>query len=198
MARGIVRIHKNRYAPTEFYPGVSARFSPFAPLAPAAWPAGDPLPVLYGADNSIGALSETAFRDVPIRGSKSVSRSSLIRLNISTLTVNRELRLADLSGHGLRRLGLRRRDMIDSDRRSYERTTLFAQAVHDAPEGVDGMLWVSRQHDRSLALVLFGDRVLEEEMDTSGVVPTYPLHFGHGRDLVDQVADELDITIIEP
>jgi hypothetical protein len=59
------------------------------------------------------------------------------------------------------------------------------------------MIWVSRQHDLSRGVVLFGDRVADKDLDTSPSVPTFPLDFGHGRELVDMIADQLGITIVD-
>ena len=41
----------------------AAGSTPSPPTAPAA-----PMPVLYGADDLAGALAETVFHDVPVRG----------------------------------------------------------------------------------------------------------------------------------
>lgn len=193
---GLVRCHPNRWGPVEFFAGRPARFSPFTSLVPPIHHPGEPLRVLYTSDNEAGALSETVFRDLPLRGRKTISRSGLQKQNLSRLVMSRELRLADLTGHGLPRLGLTRRDIIESDRRAYRLTALFAQAVHAHAGRFDGMVWVSRQHDVSLGVVLFEDRLRPNEVDPEG--PTYPLAFGYGREVVDGIADDLGITIVDP
>lgn len=151
--------------------------------------------MLYGSDSETGALSETVFRNLPLHGKKTIARSQLQRKNLSSLVLGRALRLADLTGHGLPRLGLTRRVILESDRRAYPLTALFAQAVHAHHGRCDGMVWVSRQHDLSLGILLFEDPVRSDEIDTTG--PTYPLAFGHGRDVIDTIADKLGITVVD-
>jgi hypothetical protein len=200
-ARNLLRCHSNRWGPAEFYPGNASRFSPFLPVIATGRRASrraEFVPVLYASDTEIGALSETVFRDLPVGGTKSIARSHLRRKNLSTLIVSRDLKLADLTSHGLARLRLRRQTTIESTRKQYWRTAQLARAVHSLPDKFDGMIWVSRQHDTSKGLVLFGDRVAATDIDTDPAVPTFPLEFGHGRDLVDEIADAVGITIVEP
>jgi hypothetical protein len=72
---------------------------------------------------------------------------------------NRELKLVDLTSEGLHRLKLTKQELIDSPARDYPATALWAQALHQEFDDVDGLLWMSRQHDRDYALLLFGDRL---------------------------------------
>lgn len=199
-ATPLVRCHSNRWGPADFYADGFARFSPFD--APAArsrrTPSGTAVPVLYAADSEVGALSETVFRDLPIKGRKVIARAQLRRRNLSRLVLTRDLKLADLTSHGLARLRLTRKSIVESPSTAYWRTTQLARAIFESPEDFDGLLWVSRQHDTSRAVVLFGGRVDASDIDTDPSVPTFPLDFGHGRDLVDEIADRVDITIVDP
>lgn len=188
------RCHHNSTGPAEFGAGRPARFSPFDSLLPASPPG--PVPVLYAADGDIGALSETIFRDLPLAGRKTLARSLISARSLSGIAVDRPLRFADFTGHGLARLDLRRRDVIESDRRAYPITALLAQAVHAHPARYDGIAWISRQHDLSIAFVLFADRVPTDALAPVGT--RYPLAFGAGREMVDRIADDLGITIVEP
>ena len=54
---------------------------------------------------------------------------------------------------------------------------------------------MSRQYDTALALVLFGDRVRETELDIAPTRIPKPLALGLGFDDVQDLADRDDITI---
>ena len=163
----------------EFYAGTATRRGRFHPIAPKG--AQDALPVLYGASDVDGALSETVFHDVPVRGTKHVPYAMLLHRLIVALVPRRDLTLVDLTSPGLRRLELTHRELIDSDPRSYRATASWAEALHDHPAQPDGLLWVSRQHNTSTALMLFGDRV---QLDDLTAAPAdVPLALGAGAAL---------------
>lgn len=153
-----------------------------------------PIPTLYGADDVAGALSESIFHNVPARGpGKRIRRSALDPVRLSSLVARRDLVLANLSGPGLSRIGVRRSELIDSPASAYAETARWAEAIHrDAP--VDGLLWVSRQNDRALAVVLFGDRVPTSDLAIE--VDSVPLHYGPGWQSVLEAAEEADITVV--
>src|SRR4051812_32273984 len=123
-----------------------------------------PPPVLYGAGDVDTALSETVFHDLPIRGSKHLAHAQLVHRLVVALIARRDLLLVDLTSDGLRRLGLTRGELIESDSRSYPRTAAWARALHDHRQRVDGLLWASGQRDTGRALLLFGDRVKVSEL----------------------------------
>lgn len=165
------------------------RFSPFIPEGST-----HPLAVLYGAGDVDGAVYETVFHDVPVRGVKRVPRAKLLHRVVLALAPRRDLSLVNLTSEGLRRLGLTRQQLIDSDARSYLGTAAWARALHSHPHHFDGLLWVSRQRDTSLALVLFGDRV---EIDDLEVAPEVPLTLGAGAglEIVCAAAGRAGITV---
>lgn len=188
--RLLVRVHRHELASTSFNSGGGrGRFHPFAARS------GSVVPTLYAADSVDGALSETAFRAVPLhRSARSLRASRLTPLRLSVLAPNRGLRLAALYGHGLRRLGLLRRDLIDTEATRYEHTAAWAAALHAAPSALDGVEWVSRQRDASRAVVLFGDRVAAGELTLrEGPIP---LDRGPGWDLVLEAAEAAGIVIV--
>ena len=120
--RLLMRCHNVFFGATELNPGLgSGRFHPFTDQL------GHTVPVLYGAEDFDGALSETVFHGVAT-GSRSrlVRHSSLRPLVLSTLRPRRDLLLAQLHGHGLRRLGLDRSALIDSEADTYPNTALWA------------------------------------------------------------------------
>jgi RES domain len=191
--KDIVRVYDALYSPRGFWTGTPTRPGRFHPFTPTGAPG--PVPVLYGSDRLAGAISETVFHDVPVRGTKHVPRATLRRKLAITLTATRDLRLADLTGYGLRRLGATRAEIIDSDPRSYPHTASWAHGLHAHREHLDGIQWVSRQYDTALALILFGDRVQETELDIAPSAIPMPLALGLGFDNVQDLADQADITI---
>lgn len=190
--RGTVlwRCHDPKFRADQFNPGTGlGRFHPLTDVTTKA-----SIPTLYGADGVSGALSESVFHNVPVRGpAKRVRRSALGALCVSSLVPQRDLVLANLSGNGLTRVGLRRAELIESSSSRYAETRWWAEAIHrDTP--VDGLLWVSRQNDRALAIVLFGDRVASSDLDV--LVDSLRLDSGTGWHYVLRSAEEADITIV--
>lgn len=161
----IHRIHLDAYAADAFNPGTAgnARFSPIRNAAGAS------VPTLYGGTSFDCAAMETVFHDVPFAaGLKTFDKAKLIGQLYSTLSPRRALALADLSATALRALGLRRIDLIDTEKDQYPATRLWAEAIHAARPDVQGLRWVSRQDDRAKALVLFGDRLPASDLVVSG------------------------------
>jgi hypothetical protein len=161
----IHRIHLNLYGGNEFNPGIkgNARFSPIQT------PEGASIPTLYGGMTFDCAAMETVFHDVPfVPGLKTFDKQKLVDQVYSTVTPQRSLALADLSATALRRLGIRRSELIDTEKDQYPRTRRWAEAIHTACPTVEGLCWVSRQDDRGLAIVLFGDRVGPHDLVAAG------------------------------
>jgi RES domain-containing protein len=153
------------------------------------------VPTLYGASTLEGALSESIFHNVPVRGPKKrIRRYRLKPLLVSTIAPRRDLKLVQLHGHGLDRLGVSRAELIDSRARQYPRTVTWAAALHTRREDADGLIWTSRKHDTSLALVLFGDRVRRDDLKV--IEPPMPLFSGDGYAEVQRLADLAGITIL--
>lgn len=178
----------------DFHPGDDQHRARFSPLIPVA-AAGRALPVLYGASDEIGALSETVFHDVPVRGVKQVSYRYLRHRLLVPLASRRDLALVDLTSHGLSRLGLAHSELIESGSRSYPATTEWARALHAHPAGVDGLVWVSRQSNTSRALVLFGDRVSVDDLVVVPEQVPMTMGAGSGLALTLAIADRAGITV---
>ncbi|HYN21423.1 MAG TPA: RES family NAD+ phosphorylase [Thermoanaerobaculia bacterium] len=185
-----MRCHDSRFGATEFNPGAGrGRFHPFRN------PAGLGVPTLYGSDSLDGALSETVFHAVPMRGpGRAIERSALKAMLVSVLTCARDLQLAQLHGYGLRRLEVSRTELIESDADHYQKTVSWVQALHASDPRIDGLIWVSRQHDTSFALVLFGDRVRRK--DLSIAEPPVPLYVYPGFEWVNRAAEQAGIAIL--
>ena len=152
----IHRIHLSLYRGIEFNPGTkgNARFSPIEDSAGAS------VPTLYGGTTFDCAAMETIFHDVPfVVGLRTYDKQRLAGQVLSRLAPRRDLVLADLSATALRKLGLRRNQLIDTEKDRYPETRPWAEAIHAGCPEAEGLCWVSRQDDRARALMLFGDRV---------------------------------------
>jgi hypothetical protein len=188
--RPIVRCHNVRFGPTEF--NATAGPGRFRPIRRRGRIVG----TLYGAEDEAGAISETAFHDVPVRaGPPLVRLSALTSMVISTLTARRVLRLASLHGHGLRRIGASKAELIESDADQYPALAAWGQALHDCPAAPDGIVWRSRHYDDAYALVLFGDRVRRRDLEV--VEPPLPLALGRGLERLYALAERAGITLVE-
>ncbi len=187
----LVRCHDVRFGATEFNPGVGAgRFHPFEDTHRRV------VPVLYAASDFDGALSETFFHDVPVRGpGKWVEKFELQSLVVSTLVCDRDLKLAQLSGFGLPRIGVSRRELIECGAEEYAATAAWARGLHACDLSPDGLIWVSRQNDTARALVLFGDRVSRRELR----IVSHPvaLYVSPGFDAVQAAAEKAGILILD-
>lgn len=188
----LFRVHAAHRDATGFNPGMGApgRFHPLL--------AGDPqavVPTLYAASTIPGALSESIFHDVPYRGpAKRILVSRLQGVVLSAVFVSHSLRVALLAGAGLRRLGVRRRDLIEGGPRTYPRTVGWAAALHDAAPQPEGLTWMSRQDDAARAYILFGDRVPDAGL--VAITAPQPLATGIGLDLVEQAASDAGIAVV--
>ena len=186
----LCRCHDSRFGASEFNPGIGGgRFHPLAIR-------GRSIPTLYGSNTLDGALSETVFHNIPIRGrQRGLRLATLHSLLLSTLASKRDLQLAQLTGHGLRRLRMTRSELIDCESDQYARTRRWAETLYQSNPQLDGLVWVSRQHDTSLAVVLFGDRIDRQDLDI--VEPPLPLAWGPGLEQVQRAAEQAGILIRE-
>lgn len=155
-ARVIHRLHQGRFRGDEFNPGPNgnARFSPICDAKRNS------IPTIYGGETFDCAVMESVFHDVPFApGLKTVAKRKLKGHHYSQVLSKSDLILVDLSATALRNLGIKRGELIESEKDIYPQTRKWAEAVYAQCPDVQGLCWVSRQDDRSLAIVLFGDRV---------------------------------------
>ena len=165
----IHRIHLKIYRSSAFNPGLkgNARFSPIKATD------GSRIPTLYGGTTFDCAAMETVFHDVPFAtGLKTFDKQKLVDQVYSQVTPKRNLSLADLSTTALRKLGVQRNELIDTEKDEYPRTRKWAEAIHAECPHAEGLCWVSRQDDRALAVMLFGDRLATTDLSPIGE----PLH----------------------
>ncbi|MCU7369978.1 RES family NAD+ phosphorylase [Paucibacter sp. O1-1] len=150
------RIHLDLYAGDQFNPGLkgNARFSPIRN------PEGRPIPTLYAAVTFDAAAMESVFHDVShAPGYKQHDKRKLEGQLHSEIEVTQDLKLADLGSVALRKLGVQRRLLIDTEKDQYPTTRGWAEAIHAQHQDVQGLSWISRQDDSARAVMLFGDRV---------------------------------------
>lgn len=166
----IHRVHLSQYGPAQLNPGLkgNARFSPITNANSKA------IPTMYAGTTFDCALMETVFHDVPHTADlKTIGKSTFRNQIHSQLTVLQDLNLVDLSSVAMRKLGLTRSQLIDTEKDSYPSTRLWAKAIHLQCPAAQGMTWVSRQDDRARAFMFFGDRL-----------PARPFEAGYSNSLV--------------
>ena len=152
----IHRVHSCQYGGVQFNPGVqgNARFSPIKNIE------GKPIPTLYGGSSFACAAMESVFHDVPFAaGYKTFDKNKLDGQVQSRFDAPAGLLLADLGSKALRKLGVQRNALIDTEKDQYPVTRLWAEAIHAQCPEVQGLCWTSRQDDSARSLVLFGDRI---------------------------------------
>ena len=79
--------------------------------------------------------------------------------------------------------------------RHYSLTAAWAAALYARVEKADGLVWVSRRHDTSFALVLFGDRAARSDLEV--IEPPLPLFVGNGLEEVQRIGNLAGITVLE-
>lgn len=123
------RVHKRELGASEFNPckGPKTRFAPLRDDQ------GHCIPSLYAGESLEAAIHETVFHDIPVESDdrKTVPRCDFESKEHSALLSRRPLRLASLRAPDLRMWQIHRASLIDSLPNQYERTVLWAKAVHD-------------------------------------------------------------------
>lgn len=109
--------------------------------------------VCYASRSLEGAFAETCLRQA---GARLVPLSRLAGRSATVLTVEAELRLAELHGPGLARMGATA--AVTSG--AYEASQPWSRAVHDHPAAVDGIAYRSNHDNGELCVALF-DRCRE-------------------------------------
>ena len=181
-------------APNAFNPcrGEPTRFAPLYVTTPAGRSC---VPTLYVGETYEAAAFETVFRNLPPKPMRrQVFEIDLARRGHARLLVNRDLILGPFFHQNLARIGQTRQSMIDTDATYYRETVLWAAAVHESFPHLDGLIWTSRQHDRDMACVLFGDRV--SEADVTPIGPVELIDAGPGRERIGKFAKAYEIDIV--
>lgn len=184
------RVHPGRFRPAQFRSGIdgNGRFSPIKGAG------GVVIPTWYGARTLACAMMETVLHDVPAPPTDYILDIERLReadIRISRLRCKRALSLVDLSSKGLKRIGLERRDIIDTSVAEYERSREWAVRLHTQTEA-QGLLWVSRQDDSAKALVVFGDRIAESAFNIE--IDRERIYEGEHLDALLELAEHVGIN----
>jgi hypothetical protein len=163
----IVRVYHRDYGPSNFNPTASSR-ARFRPIYTAD---GGVVSTAYGGADVETALAETLLRGVDALAAGTRRRlylTDVVGVELATMLPERDLALARLRGQGLTRLGLRRAEVIDCEESRYPYTAKWAQAIHDCPVDLAGIVWTSRQNDANRALVLWQGPTDPAELELTG------------------------------
>ena len=150
------RVYPEKYG-VDGFNGTALGNARFSPLSIA----GAIVPALYAGGTLDVALMETVWHDAPTpsEGFHLVLNESTETRRVGSLKPSMPLRLVDLTTVGLRRLGLARSDVIDSDPSSYPITRQLAVWLYENKPQAQGICWTSRQFDEGKAVVLFEPRM---------------------------------------
>lgn len=153
------RIHHRDFAGTAFNPcrGAASRF------APLRGPDGC-IPGLYAATSLDGAAYEVLFRGTPNRYS-AIPRQRLDDRVASLLAPRRALPLVPLFTPELRGWGLDPARLFAGGETAQAACRALALIAWRDNPGAAGLLWPSVQDSGARALVLFGDRVAESDLE---------------------------------
>jgi len=128
-------------------------------------------------------------------GFKSFDKSRLAEHVHSTVEVGSDLQLIDLSSVALRKLGVTRKQLIDTEKDQYPATRKWAMAIHSQCSQAQGLSWVSRQDDSARAVMLFGDRVAEGMLRAKGESNSLT-EDADTYDAVLDLADRIGVSIV--
>lgn len=160
------RVHARQFAGNAFNPckGSATRFAPIRDRDGAC------IPSLYASSTVVAAVYETVFHDVPVALTrKTVPVSQITKRMHSTLRLRRSITLASLRAPDLRKWSLDRDSLLACMPAAYQRTALWAKAIHDRFAEMEGLIWTSVQCDPDDALLLFGDRVAPADIEVVSV-----------------------------
>jgi hypothetical protein len=154
--RALWRVYAQVHGPAGFN-GTNrgnARFSPIEHV-------GAIIPTMYLATSVQAALMETVLHDAPVPSAGFILTLEPAKepRRISRLQSTMALQLADLSTVGLRRVGISRSDVVDSDKTHYPVTRQLATWIYANCPDVQGLAWTSRQDDSAQAIVLYEPRL---------------------------------------
>jgi len=182
------RSYPEKFKVNAFNPGPrrTTRFSFF----------GDPpVPVLYAGEDEQTAVAETLLHDLDGPAPRLV-RADYIDRRSGAVAPKRDLRLAQLHSGGLYALRLEPNQLTDTHPYWYEKTVLWVEAIHRCTD-VDGLVWMSRRWNTRKAVMLFGDRVDEDDLVP---LPTASRNFALPDDFewLATLCHELRIEITPP
>lgn len=191
VATTLHRIHQDLYSASEFNPGKgNARFSPINDSS------GKAIPTIYAGETFECAAMESVFHDVPFQpGAKLYNKARLVGQVHSTLVTKQALTLADLRTKALRKLGIPRNALIDTEKSAYPFTRTVAAAIHAKCPAIQGLRWTSRQDDDASAYMLFGDRIDAKALQHAGASRSLTSETAT-YDMVLNLAEQIGVDIV--
>lgn len=153
----IHRIHDSKFSGNAFNPcqGGQTRFAPLKHRNGKC-----AVSSLYAGKTFDCACYETIFHDVPAKaGLKTVRRQEILMRTHTILVATRDLKLVALRNADLKKSGVGRNQLINSNAVHFSRTTPWAKAIHDQFPDAEGLVWTSNQCDPDDAYLFFGTRV---------------------------------------
>lgn len=184
------RIHSSNRSGGEFNSTNKGnnRFSPIGTSSGAI------IPTMYLGNQLTCVLMETVFRTNNASTElRTFDKNHLRQLSHSTLVVSKPLTLVSFESIDLRPLKLQRNQIIDTEASCYAITREWARKVYHQETNAQGICWVSRQDDNSKVMVLFGDRVANEQLTL--INTRHDLTMGDSYRQVLDLANRLGITI---
>lgn len=189
------RIHPEVYGSDEYNPtnNGDARFSPIRDAAD------DVIPTIYAAETFECATCEIILRSPdalptdPKTGMPTlqiVSPDDFKDYAHSKLRTTQSLKLVDLTIAGQRRVGVENNALLAGPKSSYPETRAWAEKIHASCPDAQGISYTSFQYGDDRAIVLFGDRVPDDALETVARrrVADSPCH-----DEIDALARSLSI-----
>ncbi|TXR47058.1 RES domain-containing protein [Phyllobacterium endophyticum] len=89
---------------------------------------------------------------------------------------------------------LLRQQLCDTAAADYNSTARWSLVIHQSRPDAQGLIWTSKRCDPQQAVLLFGDRVAETDLNGMSNVPVYP-DVGEMRQ-VASFAARVDITLV--
>ncbi|MYE23240.1 MAG: RES domain-containing protein, partial [Gammaproteobacteria bacterium] len=109
-------------------------------------------------------ILEMLFHDIPLEARrKTLPRSSVEARQHTVLQLRRDLRLASLRAPALLKWRVASA-LVWGPPKQYVTTARWAKAIHDQFEDVEGLIWTSRRCDPDSAVLFFGGRTTEADL----------------------------------
>lgn len=155
------RVHTHEF-PGDAYNPCKGGPSRFAPIRNKR---GECVPSLYAATSVEAAIYETLFHDIPLRARrKTIPRTKVENRKHTTLQLRRNLRLASLRAPALLKWKVASA-LVWGPPKQYGATARWAKAIHAQFQDVQGLIWTSRRCDPHSAMLFFGDRTAEADLE---------------------------------
>lgn len=124
-----------------------------------------------------------------------VPAEAKLHLTVMRLPAGTSLHRIHQDNAALCKLGIHRKELIDTEKDQYPYTRTLATRIHRQQARAQGLLWTSRQDDSAKAVVLFGDRIgptTLRQIGSSRELSTDPIAY----DAVLQLAERIGVDII--